>query len=164
MLPASRAEPRVQGGGGREAVDAQSSYTADTPWHKLEQFQGCCNLQQVPVVLGTELSPVQTEPPHISTRVLLLKGLGRGRDGARCCQQVKAIKLSLKSALGSLCWSCTKQFRRTCSWMTEKSRPPQTSSTRSSIERSNLLTSSSTQCGDGVCVHTCVWLNNPQIR
>lgn len=87
MLPATRAEPWAQGGGGRESVDAQSSYTADTPWHKLEQFQGCCNLQQVTVVLGTELSPVQTEPPHISTRVLLLTGCGQRE---RRCQVLSA--------------------------------------------------------------------------
>lgn len=155
MLPATRAEAWARGAGGREAVDAQSPSTADTPWHTLEQFQGCCNLQQVTVVLGTELIPLQTEPPHIPTRVLLLlTGCGQRHRRARCCQQVKAIKLSLRSALGSLCWSCMKQFKRTCSWMTEKSRPPQTSSTHSSIKRSNLLTSSSTQYREGGCVHT----------
>lgn len=98
---------------------------------------------------------------HVSSS---LRGVGRGRDGARCCQQVKAIRLSLQSALGSLCWSCTKQFKRTCSWMTEKPRPPQTSNIHSSIKRSNLLTSSSTQCGEGVCVCTGLWLNNLKIR
>lgn len=104
--------------------------------------------------LAQSSSLCRQSPPHISTRILLLTGCGERQRHARCCQQVKAIKLSLRSALGSLCWSCTKQFKRTCSWMTEKSRPPQTSSTHSSIKRSNLLISSSTQYREGVCVHT----------
>lgn len=66
VLSAARAEPWLQGGGESEAVDAQSSYTPDTPWHKLEQFQGCCDLQQVPVVLGTELC-ADRAPPHLNT-------------------------------------------------------------------------------------------------